>query len=255
MSTRLSVHRQGEKVSVRDKISASCGQWRFVGARGSGFSWVTVFVHWYQLKVWSGDQAALIKLTCTDCGLQVWEKCVNEGKEAPFVQTCHSGLAQKQYKIKWQENQYFRGKICTTEENKKTLSHSWKKTVFWLILLKKICILSNSKGKKSVYILIKPVWVAGLFVGMSIHGSQFRFGTDDCSLACVYFTDLLLGTSLPLAFIMCMHGRGIKRCFIDLVCYKILVIMKLKPWTVNFFISEVFVFVFLNGQQLSSGSH
>ena len=39
-----------------------------------------------------------------------------------------------------------------TEENvKKTISHSWKKSVFGQILWKKICILPNSKGKKSVY--------------------------------------------------------------------------------------------------------
>ena len=66
------------------------------------------------------------------------------------MQTCHSGLAKNQYK--WQENQYFRDKICMTEENiMKTLSHSWKKFVFWQILRKKICILPNSKGEKSVY--------------------------------------------------------------------------------------------------------
>ena len=37
------------------------------------------------------------------------------------------------------------------EENiKKTLSHSWKKSVFWQILWKEICILPT-KGKKSAY--------------------------------------------------------------------------------------------------------
>ena len=39
-----------------------------------------------------------------------------------------------------------------TEDNiKKTLSHFQKKSVFCQILWKKICILPNSKGKKSVY--------------------------------------------------------------------------------------------------------
>ena len=37
------------------------------------------------------------------------------------------------------------------ENIKKTLSHSVKKTVFCQISRKKICILQNSKGKKSVY--------------------------------------------------------------------------------------------------------
>ena len=37
------------------------------------------------------------------------------------------------------------------ENIKKTLLHSFKKSVFCQISKKKICILSNSKGKKSVY--------------------------------------------------------------------------------------------------------
>ena len=37
------------------------------------------------------------------------------------------------------------------ENIKKTLSHSLKKSVFCQISRKKICILPNSKGKKSVY--------------------------------------------------------------------------------------------------------
>ena len=39
----------------------------------------------------------------------------------------------------------------TKENIKKILSHSSKKSVFCQILRKKICILPNSKGKKSVY--------------------------------------------------------------------------------------------------------
>ena len=37
------------------------------------------------------------------------------------------------------------------EDIKKTLLHFWKKSVFYQILRKKISILPNSKGKKSVY--------------------------------------------------------------------------------------------------------
>ena len=44
------------------------------------------------------------------------------------------------------------GKICMTKEDiQKTLLHSCKKSVFYSILRKKISILPNSKGKKSVY--------------------------------------------------------------------------------------------------------
>ena len=39
----------------------------------------------------------------------------------------------------------------TKDDIKKTLSHSRKKSVFYQILRKKISILQNSKGKKSVY--------------------------------------------------------------------------------------------------------
>ena len=39
----------------------------------------------------------------------------------------------------------------TKENIKKTLSQSWKKSVFYQILRKKISILPNSKGEKSVY--------------------------------------------------------------------------------------------------------
>ena len=50
------------------------------------------------------------------------------------------------------ENQYFRKKICMNNESiKKTLSHSFKKSVSCQISRKKIYILPNSKGKKSVY--------------------------------------------------------------------------------------------------------
>ena len=37
------------------------------------------------------------------------------------------------------------------EDIKKNLSHSWKKSVFYQNLRRKICILPNSMGKKSVY--------------------------------------------------------------------------------------------------------
>ena len=39
----------------------------------------------------------------------------------------------------------------TKENIKKTLSHSREKSVFCKTVRKKICILANSRGKKSVY--------------------------------------------------------------------------------------------------------
>ena len=51
-----------------------------------------------------------------------------------------------------QKNQYFRKKICMNKDSiRKNLWHSSKKSVFHLILGRKICILPNFTVKKSVY--------------------------------------------------------------------------------------------------------
>ena len=61
-------------------------------------------------------------------------------------------LVYHKISINDKKNLYFRRNICMIKEDiKKTLSHSWKKSVFSQILRKKIRILPNLKGKKSVY--------------------------------------------------------------------------------------------------------
>ena len=51
-----------------------------------------------------------------------------------------------------QKNQYFRKKICMNKDSiRKNLWHSSTKSVFHLILGRKICILPNFTVKKSVY--------------------------------------------------------------------------------------------------------
>ena len=75
------------------------------------------------------------------------------------------------------EKQYFREKICMTKEKYKENPHAFlKKSIFCQILRKKICILPNSKGKKSVY--TDKISMSGRSVFSTTRTSQYLNGME-----------------------------------------------------------------------------
>ena len=113
-----------------------------------------------------------------------------------LIQTCHSGLAQNQYK--WQGKSVFFGENLYDLRKYKEISFAFLKNLYFAKFYKRKSVFCQNLRVKNLYILIKSVWVASLLI------LQFQ---NWCLIACTLNKVRVADLQWSQAFFKTYHPR------------------------------------------------